>query len=282
MSMDPNQGQPDSGQGPYSEQGTPSNPYSAPQPSYSPPENPYDAPPNPYATPPPMGDPGQGYGYAYAVPPATPLPLGEAIQQLPNQYVKVLTKPSAMTFAEEMGKADWGIVWIQLIGYAIIAAVLGYLRSLAFPLTPVTTTSSSSINPATLQAFALGGSLASILIIPIVFFIWTGILYGLAKAFGGQGTFVAQGYTYLLFQVPLGIISAVLNFIPIAGSLVALALAIYAIVLNIFSIMAVHRLSGGKASAVVLIPYGVLLLLACALVVVFIFIIAAAVRSTSP
>ncbi len=276
MSMDPNQGQPDSGQGPYSEQGAPQNPYGAPQPSYSPPQN-------PYATPPPMGDPGQGYGYAYAVPPATPLPLGEAIQQLPNQYVKVLTKPSAMTFAEEMGKADWGIVWVQLIGYAIIAAVLGYLKNLAEPTVfPTTSSTSTTLNPAAFQAIVLGGSLASILIVPIAFFIWMGILYGLAKAFKGQGTFVAQGYTYLLFQVPLGIISAVLNFIPIAGSLVALALAIYAIVLNIFSIMAVHRLSGGKASAVVLIPYGVLLLLACALAVVFIILIAAAVRSTSP
>ncbi len=33
--------------------------------------------------------------------------------------------------------------------------------------------------------------------------------------------------------------------------------------LAVFAIMGVHRLSGGKASAVVLIPVGVLILLAC-------------------
>src|SRR5437588_11930731 len=110
MSSDPYQGQPDSGQGPYSE-------YSAPPPPQ--PQNPYATPENPYATPPPAP---AGYDYGYAVPPAAPLPLGEAIQQLPGQYIKVLTRPSAMTFAEEMGKASWGIVWVQLIGLAIIAA----------------------------------------------------------------------------------------------------------------------------------------------------------------
>jgi hypothetical protein len=45
--------------------------------------------------------------------------------------------------------------------------------------------------------------------------------------------------------------------------LVAFGVSIYAIVLHIFSIMAVHRLSGGKATAVVLLPIaiGILLIL---------------------
>jgi hypothetical protein len=105
-----------------------------------------------------------------------------------------------------------------------------------------------------------------------------GILYGLAKAFGGQGKFVTQCYTTLLFSVPIGIVSGIVNLIPFAGAFVAFALSIYAIVLNILSLMAVHRLSGGKATAVVLIPIGVLLLFVCALSLFFIALIAAALQ----
>jgi hypothetical protein len=33
---------------------------------------------------------------------ATPLPLGQAIRELPSQYIKVLTRPAVQTFAEEI------------------------------------------------------------------------------------------------------------------------------------------------------------------------------------
>jgi hypothetical protein len=123
-----------------------------------------------------------------------------------------------------------------------------------------------------------GLSLVSIIIVPAFFFIGMGIQYGLAKAFGGQGKFVTQCYTNLLFSVPIGIVSGIVNLIPFAGAFVAFALSIYAIVLNILSLMAVHRLSGGKATAVVLIPIGVLLLFVCALSLFFIALIAAALQ----
>src|SRR5436309_7161671 len=63
----------------------------------------------------------------------TPLPLAQAIQALPRQYFRVLTKPSVATFAEEMGKASWNIVWVQLIGLGIIIVLLDFLRSLLSP-----------------------------------------------------------------------------------------------------------------------------------------------------
>ena len=49
--------------------------------------------------------------------------------------------------------------------------------------------------------------------------------------------------------------------LALAVVIIALALLVYEIVLQIFAIMAVHRLSGGKSTAVVLIPLGVLVLL---------------------
>src|SRR5215471_12408169 len=132
MAWDPNQnqgqGQPGSGgQGqpgsggpdPYSGYGAPQNPYATPPPQ----QGPYGAPPPQYGTP-----PYQQGGYGYVPPQQAPRPLGQAIQELPNQYIKVLTKPSAQSFFEEIGKADWGIVWIQLLVLAVIGTIFGLIR----------------------------------------------------------------------------------------------------------------------------------------------------------
>src|SRR5207253_6490573 len=159
MAWDPNQGQPDN---PNTGYGPPSNPYGAPQNPYgNPPENPYGGPQNPYGAPPenpygapPYGAPGYQPAPGYYTPSA-PLPLGEAIRNLPNQYLKVTTRPGPRTFAEEMGKASWDIVWVQLIFYAIITAILGYLSTVISPATFNTTTSTGSLNPALLQSIRL-------------------------------------------------------------------------------------------------------------------------------
>src|SRR5229473_8184148 len=128
------QGQPGSGgpeepgapQNPYQGQGQPGSGGPEPYSGYGTPQNPYGAPPPQYGTPPNQQG---GYGYGYAPPQQAPRPIGQAIQELPSQYIKVLTKPSAQTFAEEMGKADWGMVWVQLIGLAIIGTILGLIRA---------------------------------------------------------------------------------------------------------------------------------------------------------
>ena len=106
-----------------------------------------------------------------------------------------------------------------------------------------------------------------------------GPYYLIAKAFKGEGTFLQQIYTALLFSTPIAIIFGILIFIPILGGIAFLALTVYANVLNIFSIMSVHRLSGGKATAVALIPGVVAVLLACVLFSVFFVILAATLSS---
>jgi hypothetical protein len=220
----------------------------------------------------------EGYGYQTS----SPLPLGEAISQLPNQYIKVLTKPSAFTFATEMGKASWDILWVQLIALAVITGILEYLRTVisGAVFNPNTTSDMNAQFMGMIQAFAVGASFGSIIIIPISFFIGQGIIYLLAKAFGGSGTFLQQGYTYLLISVPIGIISSALGLVPFLGGLAAFGLGIYGIVLQVFSLMAVHRLSGGKATAVVLIPIAVLFVLVIIGFIILFIIIAAAMHNS--
>jgi len=286
MAWDPTQGQ-GQGQGqpgpdPYSGYGGPQNPnpYGTP-----PPQNPYGTPPpqGPYGAPPQYGAPPyQQSGYGYTPPQQAPRPLGQAIQELPNQYIKILTKPSAQSFAEEMGKADWSMVWVQLLILAIIGTIFGLIGgAIGQAVNPFAST--SGVNPSTFLAFTAGGSVFSIIAVPLGFFIIVGVQYLLAKAYQGQGTFLTQSYTRLLFDTPLGILRYVLGIIPILGGLIGLALSIYGIVLNVYSIMAVHRLSGGRATLVVLIPIIVLygLLFLCIFAVVALFF-AAAYKGTHP
>src|SRR6266566_7046919 len=233
MAWDPNQGQ-GQGQPGNGEQGQPGSGGTDPYSGYGTPQNPYGAPPpqNPYGTPPPQYDtpPNQQGGYGYAPPQQAPRPIGQAIQELPNQYIKVLTKPSAQTFAEEMGKADWAMVWIQLLGLAILGTILGFIRA-AIGLAGSSFVSNNQFNPTALLALSVSGSTFSFISVPLAFFILVGIQYLLAKAFQGQGRFLTQGYTTLLFQVPIYIASYVLGFIPILGGLAGLALLIYSWVL---------------------------------------------------
>ncbi len=167
---------------------------------------------------------------------------------------------------------------MQLIFYAVIAALLSFAGSLISPFN-TSNINSSGVSAAAFTAILGSISFAYIIIIPIFFFIGMGIIYGLAKAFGGQGTFLQQCYATLLYEVPLGILDSLVALIPIAGGFIAIAIGIYQIVLQIFSIMAVHKLSGGKATAVVLIPVAVVFLLVCGLIVAIIAIIASAARN---
>jgi hypothetical protein len=208
---------------------------------------------------------------------SSPLPLGKALLYLPTQYVKVLRKPRASTFAEEMGQASWTSVLVQLVGYALLSALLGYLRSLVFPIIPLADPIEGlPPNTAAAQALAIlqNASVLNLVTVPITLCGSVLIRYLLAKVLGGQGTLLRQSYSTLLFQVPLGILIGVLNFLPVVGPLlIAPAVVMYTIVPDIASIMAVHRLSSGKASAVVLIPSLLGFLLDSGLTMAFFFLV---------
>ena len=81
-----------------------------------------------------------------------------------------------------------------------------------------------------------------------------GIVYLLARNFGGQGTFLQQCHSSLQIQVPLGILSKLLALIPGIGRILNSVLSLYGIGVQVVVIMAVHRLSRGKALTVLLIP----------------------------
>lgn len=256
--------------------------YGTPLPNYLPQE------PGNYGTPPPnyQQNVPTGYGtnyppnmppnYGYNPPPAsTPLPLGTAIRQLPGQYIRVLTKPSAVTFAAEKGKAAWNVVWVQIALVTLVVVLLSY----AFVgLTLAATLNAQNLPTSSVNVIKAAFGfvpLAYIILIPLGFFIGAGIYHLIAKAFGGEGTFLQYIYSYLLFSTPITILNFILILIPFLGSLASFALGIYGIVLQIFMTMGVHRLSGGRATLAVLILPIIGFVLGIVLFVVLIGVIAA-------
>ncbi len=233
-----------------------------------------------YGTPPPYG---YGYGYGYAVPPqgfygqpphmfqappvmqpATTLPLWAAIRQLPRQYWRVFTHPKAVTFIEEERTAAWNIIWVQLLILGVVEALTFLLLVFLefFLLQAFLPSATMSVFSQVLPIVAIVIVLIAMAFVPIWFFFSAGIYHLIAKAFGGRGTFLSYCYNYSLIVIPISILSVVLSVIPCLGSMAGLAGAVYEVVLLIFMTMGVHRLSGGKASATVLIPVitGILLI----------------------
>lgn len=177
----------------------------------------------------------------------TPLPLGQAIRELPGQYFKVLTRPSVKTFTEEKGKAGWGIIWVQFIGLGIIDAILSVVGILISPAAFSSIPNSGGLSPATLQTVAIiTAVILQLVLTPISFLLAGGILYLISRAFGGRGKFVEQIYVTLLFGVPLVILSALLSLIPGVGGLLLYVPHIYSLVLIVLALIAVHRRSEGN------------------------------------
>jgi len=198
------------------------------------------------------------------IPRGQPLPLPEAMRQLPRRYRFVLSKPGPAPFAMEMGLAEWKIVWVQLLAYTVLAALLSFLHTLIYPSIASSPSSASGANnQAVLSALDLGSSLGLLLWLPLLFFGAMGLLYWLARAFGGHGIFVQQAYTTLLFLIPCGVIVSVSGIIPIVGSFLStfsgLLLFVYCIALQCFATLAVHQMPGSKATAAVIITVLVLI-----------------------
>src|SRR5712692_1682152 len=171
--------------------------------------------------------------------------LSAALLRLPQRYFKALLRPSVSTFVQDKGQASWSLVWIQLLVWAVLDAALGVLVN--FISRPTTSTPFQ-------QFFALATSYGLVVLVPVLFFLLMGIVYLLARSFGGQGTFLEQCNASLYIQAPLGILSKLLALIPGVGRILNFVLSLSAIALQDFAIMAVHRPSRGKAIATILIP----------------------------
>jgi hypothetical protein len=83
----------------------------------------------------------------------------------------VLTKPGVATFAAQMGKASWRMVWVQLLGWRVISTILGFVAQAIF--TSISYRLAGSLSPEAIQALsATSASHGGIIGVPLGFFIW--------------------------------------------------------------------------------------------------------------
>jgi hypothetical protein len=187
------------------------------------------------------------------------IPLGQAIRELPAQYLKIITRPSVQTFSAEKGKARWSSVWLQLSALGILSTLLSVLSQL---MAPPHVGNVPGVNPATVQAITT--TLLALFILfgtPFSFLVAGAVLYWLARLFKGDGSYLQQVYTMTLFGVPLVLLSFLLQLLPATSSWLPYLPHLYSLVLLVPSLMAVHHLSWGKALAILLIPLGIVLVL---------------------
>jgi hypothetical protein len=116
---------------------------------------------------------------------------------------------------------------------------------------------------------------------PLLLLIGTGILYLVARLLGGWGSFggllATQGFANIpsFLLAPLTLLANILR-IPVLGGLFTLVFSIWTLVLIVIGIRESMALSTGRAVATLLIPIGVIFLLAC----VLIFVVVAAIAGS--
>ncbi len=94
--------------------------------------------------------------------------------------------------------------------------------------------------------------------------IGSGIIYLFAKLFGGRGGYNTQTYLFSLYQAPILLLTTLIAFIPFAGALINIAIAVYSLYLLTLALKEAHGYSTGRAVATWLLPIAVIIILAIA------------------
>lgn len=79
--------------------------------------------------------------------------------------------------------------------------------------------------------------------------IGSSILYLLAKLFGGKGDYSTQTYLLSLYQAPMLLLTTMVAFIPLAGAVINIAIAVYSLYLLTLALKETHNYSTGRAVA---------------------------------
>jgi hypothetical protein len=187
-------------------------------------------------------------------PERSPRPFGE----IPPLWTKVLQMTEGF-FAQEAPRASASNTLLSILILAVVSMILSGISTLTWR-----GTQAAFLPPEYREAFgtAAGAGAGPILCALcggifgtfVGFYLASGLVYLGARVFGGTGDFGTQTYLQSLLAVPTGIVSGVLSVIPCVGPLLALAVAVFAIILNVRAVKVTHNLTTGKAVAAVLVP----------------------------
>ncbi len=185
-----------------------------------------------------------------------------------------ILQPRLSTFEAFKPKADFGTALIWMLAAGVVNGLAYVLFMAAFYLLFFRTLIPAFLGTSAgfpemeslfggfmLMATFLNGFLA-IVMAPVSLLIVSGILFVLARLFGGQGGFQEQTYLLATFYAPFHLLSRSLGLIPLLGTLLALGLFFYQIIPARYAIQASHpQLTGKQAWLVILIPVGIIVAL---------------------
>lgn len=193
-------------------------------------------------------------------------------------WINVLTHPNEQTFVEEGSRPQanftTAIIWMVITG--AVTGILGWISFNIFfgsgngllamveqmNLPPEAAAQMRQmLSSGMMSAFVGGAGLSAIITTPLFFLLGAGIFFLIGRMLGGQGDLGRYAYLLASFQAPLGIITAILGLVPMAGGCLGLFVSLYSLVLTFFATKVGLNLTSGKAIAVIVIPVAVVLLL---------------------
>lgn len=157
--------------------------------------------------------------------------------------------------------------------YGIVGAVAGGLLGIMFAVLGAAFAAIPGLGALAafgILAIPIGAVVGAILAV-LGSLIMSGVEFVVAKLLGGTGDFATHYFLPSLFVIPVTILSLILNFIPILGSILGFILALYNLYLITLAYKEAHGLSTLKAVLVWLLPviviFGLFILLFGALFV---------------
>ena len=166
-------------------------------------------------------------------------------------WTSALFQPSVATF-EELA-SDPAATGGRAYLWVIVANIIGVLVQIALIYIQI----QQFIEPgfsgfvlSTLLTTGVGVAVASL----VGFFIASGVTHLIARLLGGRGTYSVLAFAYASYSAPLTLVNYVLGGLPLGVLLncVTIATGLYALVLAVTAVRAVHQLDTGKAIVAVL------------------------------
>lgn len=181
----------------------------------------------------------------------------KALSELAKDYAEMLPKRLVQAFTDVLPKATWPVTWIWLF-VLMSCHLLVDLAASAFYVLQVGPV--AQVRTLVLH-IEVGNLLRDLLVTPISLVLLAVLQFAIARAWKGQGTFLEQCYSSLLFLLPLNTISLLLTVLP--ASMIGIPPALWTFFLlgvllimgiaNISQLQAAHRLSDGQAVVIVIL-----------------------------
>ena len=204
-----------------------------------------------------------------------PVNTSRPFREIPGLWLRIFEMNEAF-FRNEIPRTSTLNTFYSVLVYTGVV-IFSYILQVVFAPNDLFNLDGASQELNFLSIFTGASLVCSLIFIPLLFYISNGIYFGIAKLFGGTGTFRTHAYINSLFFVPMSIASVVLSLvtlIPNIGRILsivpALFLCCFYILMSVWCYKAVHNLSTGRALGVVFLPV-VLILIPLCLLAIFVF-----------